>query len=311
MAVEFVNVKHKLISEDGWSLWLPGKVIRGLDNLNEPDIYAESATQLYPLGAKLEYADGRVFRYAKWAETTTRPTTSYNLVVNANACPMATGYEWTDGFEGNLYAAAAVGATYVDLWTIIAASGTGIRTTAFAENHFEDGMLAVFPSGGCAEYRICGSDVTTEVSATADYTRVYLDEPLKVACTVGTTGAYITGSTPTGSVGGTGITAYPSIFSQVKMYGSEGAYYTSVVGACLVATTITSGSFGWVQRKGRCIVGPTAYFGDSVSERMAEPHQAGTGEMALRTAYTTQPIGYLTQRTVSGYGDLETWLQLE
>jgi len=307
--VDFIKTSHKVINKNGWSLWLPGRVIAGLDNFDEPDIYTQSSVQLYPLGAKLEFADGRVFRYGKFGATSTAAPIA-RMVVNANACPSATGFVGTDGFEGNLYAAAAANATYVDLWTIIAASGTGYRTTVFAENFFEDGMLSVFPSGHYVEYRICGSDVTTEVSATADYTRVYLENEggLKTALTIGTAGAYVTTGTLTGSTGGTGVTAYPSIYSQLKDGSAEGSSYTSVMGVCL-CSVFTADYFGWIQRAGRAIVTPTAYFGDSANERMAQLHTDGT--MALKAADGTHTVGYLTQRTVSSYGDLEIWLTLE
>ncbi len=310
MSVTMHKPVHKLISRGGAVMWLPTSCFAGKFSLAVPDIYTQDSVQQYPLGSKLEFADGRVFRYGKFGATTTRPQVGYPLMVNANAAPSCDGYVGDDGFEGNLYAAAAVGDTYVDLWTIIAASGTGYRTTAFAENFFEDGMLAVYPSSGVAEYRIVGNDASTEVSATADYTRCYLEEPLKVALTIGTAGAYVTTGTLTGASGGTGVTAYPSIYSQMKIYGAEGANYTTVVGVPLT-TVCTSGYYGWVQRRGRCIVGPTTYFGDSADERSAEPHTAGSGEMKLRASYATQFIGCLTQRTVSGYGDLEIWLQLE
>jgi hypothetical protein len=35
------------------------------------------------------------------------------------------------------------------------------------------------------------------------------------------------------------------------------------------------------------------------------------GTIALKAADGTHTVGYLTQRTVSGYGDLEVWLTLE
>lgn len=308
MTITKRRMAQSIVSENGGQLWLPANIcVEDTDNLASPDIYAQSSRQLYPLGAKLEYADGRLFRYGKFGATSTSAPQA-RMVVNANACPCATGYEWTDGFEGNLYAAAAVGAEYVDLWTIIAASGTGIRTTVFAENFFEDGMLAMYPSGHLMEARICGSDVTTEVSATADYTRVYLDVALKTALAVGTAGAYITGSTPTNSSGGSGVTAYPSIYSQLKDGAAEGVAYVSSMGVFL-GPTFTSAYFGWIQRRGRCIITPTAYFGDSANERMAQLHSDGC--IALKAADGTHTIGYLTQRTVSGYGDLEVWLQLE
>ena len=307
MTVKITKAVHKIINRNGASLWLPANIVGGRLNLADPDIYAESTVQLYPLGTKLEFADGRVFRYGKWGATSTNVPIA-RMVVNANAAPSCDGYVGDDGFEGNLYAAATVGDEYVDLWTIIAASATGYRTTVFAENFFEDGMLAVYPSGHYVEYRICGNEVTTEVSATADYTRVYLDEPLKTAMTVGTAGAYVTTGTLTEASGGTGVTAYPSIYSQLKDGVAEGSTFTSAMGVCL-ATGFTSGSFGWIQRRGRCIITPTAYFGDTANERMAQLHTDGT--IALAAADATHTVGYLTQRTVSGYGDLEVWLTLE
>ena len=302
MSVQFANIKHKIINRNGSALWLPGKVIEGLVNLGEPDIYTQSAEQLYPLGAKLEFADGRLFRYGKWGATSTNVPIA-RMVGNANAEGAVTGYVADDGFEGNLYVAAAAGATYVDLWTIIAASGTGIRTTAYAENFFEDGMLAVYPSGHYVEYRICGSEATT-----TPFTRVYLDVPLKTALAVGTAGAYVTTGTLTASVGGDGVTAYASLYSQLKDIVAEGSDYISPMGVCL-CSAFTSGYFGWIQRKGRCIITPTAYFGDSANERMAQMHSDGT--IALKAAHGTPTVGYLTSRTASGYGDLEVWLQLE
>ncbi len=71
----------------------------------------------------------------------------------------------------------------------------------------------------------------------------------------------------------------------------------------------TSGYFGWIQRRGRCIITPTAYFGDSANERVAQMHSDGT--IALNAAHGTPKVGYLTSRTASGYGDLEVWLMLE
>jgi hypothetical protein len=302
MAIKIHQAVHKIINRNGASLWLPSNIVGGRFNLGEPDIYSQSVNQLYPFATKLEYADGRVFRYGKFGATSTNVPLA-RMVANMNACGAATGYVADDGFEGNLYAAAPAGQQYVDLWTIIAASGTGIRTTVYAENFFEDGMLAVYPDGHYCEYRICGNDATV-----TPYTRCYLDAPLKTALTVGTTAAYVTTGTLTASTGGSGVTAYASLFSQLKDAVAEGTGFISAVGACL-ASGFTSGYFGWIQRKGRCIITPTAYFGDTADERMAQLHSDGC--IALKAAHGTHTIGYLTSRTVSGYGDLEVWLMFE
>lgn len=275
MTVKFVKVKGPIHLENGASLWLPPNVIEGLVNHEIPDVYTQESSQQYPLGTRLEFADGRLFRYGKWGATSTSVPIA-RMVVNANLCPGATGDPDVDGYEGDPYIAAAVGAEQVDLEI----------ATAYAENFFEDGMLSVFPSGHYCEYRICGSEL-----GNGTYCRVYLDEPLKTAL----------GATD-------GVTAYKSLFSQLKDAAAEGAAYVSSMGAVL-ASTFTADYFGWVQRRGRCIITPTAYFGDSANERMAQLHSDGT--IALKAAHGTHTVGYLTQRTESSYGDLEVWLQLE
>ncbi len=301
------RVTQKLISKGGMSLWIPEHMTdtpNASPRITDVDIYAQTPNKLYPLGSSLEFGDGRLSRYGKFGATSTSAPIA-RLVVNANACPSADGFVGDDGFEGNLVIAGAVGDKYVDLWTILGASGTGYRTAAnpFAKDFFEDGMLAVYPSGHYVEYRICGSDKTVTPN-----TRLYLDAPLKTALVVGTAGAYVTTGTLTGSTGGSGVTAYPSLYSQAKDGGAEGVAYVSALGVCL-ASGFTSDYYGWIQRRGRCIITPTAYFGDTANERMAQLHSDGT--IALKAAYGTHTIGYLTQRTVSGYGDLEVWLTLE
>ena len=278
MTVQFEKVTAPLIARDGFALWLPSKVIKGLVNFAEPDIYTESAVQLYPLGAKLEYADGRVFRYGKWGATSTAPPMA-RMVVNANLTPGATGEPDVDGFEGDLHTAAVAGDEDVDLEI----------ATAYAENFFEDGQLAVYvdvsPSH-YVEYGIAGSEL-----GDGTYCRVYLRSPLKRAITATE-----------------GITAYKSLFSQLKVANAEGVSFVSAMGVCL-CSVFTVNYFGWIQRRGRCIITPTAYFGDTADERMAQMHSDGT--IALKNAHGTHTVGYLTQRTELNYGDLEVWLQLE
>lgn len=268
---------HTLVNQGGAVLWMPASCFAPA-RLVDPDIYAQSASQLYPLGSKLEFADGRVFRYCKFGETSTTPPIA-RMVCNANLCPGATG-GGTYGYEGTLDSTSdyAVGST-----TLII-NDTADRIV----NYYEDGMLAVYPSGHYVEYRIAGNAVAVSV----DDVTIYLDDPngLQTALVVASTG----------------ITAYPSIYSNVQH--APATSYESCVGALLV-DTMTSGYFGWVQRKGRCIVTPTAYFGDSADERMAQLHSDGT--IALKAADATHTVGYLTQRTQSGYGDLEIWLTLE
>jgi hypothetical protein len=283
MALKLNKPVHKLISKVGAVIWLPASCFSKF-SLGIPDVYAQDSAQQYPLGTKLEYADGRVFRYGKIGATSTSVPIA-RMVVNANLCPGATGEPDVDGYEGNLYAAVTVGDTYCDLY----------QNQADVENFYEDGMIAVYPSGHYVEYRIAGNELGDGTKV-----RVYIDceNGFRTAMTAGTAE----------STGGTGVTAYKSIFSQMKDAVAEGTSYVSALGVCL-ATGFTTGYFAWVQRRGRCIITPTAYFGDSADERMAQLHTDGC--IALKAADATHTVGYLTQRTESGYGDLEVWLTLE
>ncbi|KKM81194.1 hypothetical protein LCGC14_1332220 [marine sediment metagenome] len=278
MTVEIFNPRHKLIVEDGMALWMPRSPIAS--NLFRPNVYEQSVGQEYPLGSCLDYADGRRFRYGKWGETNTSGPIA-RMVVNGNLVP---GSDDVAGYEGSLDALSdfAVGSTTLIL------NDPEDRV----ENYYEDGMLSVFPSGHYVEYRIVGNEAASGV----DDVTIYLDHRngLQTALVVNSTG----------------VTAYPSIFNNLisPTNATSGAAYASAMGVCL-ADTMTSGYFGWVQRKGRCIITPTAYFGDSVNERMAQMHADGT--IALKAADATHTVGYLTVMTISGYGDLEVWLTLE
>jgi hypothetical protein len=277
MAIKIHKATHKIINKNGVSLWLPSNIVGGRFNLNDPDIYTQSSTQLYPLGTKLEYADGRVFRYGKFGATTTaapmaRILSNYNLVGGSAS---TYGYEGTIDSTSNY----AVGST-----TLII-SDTDDR----AENYYEDAMLAVYPAVSFHEYRVLGNEVAT----TVDDVTIYLDEGLNEALVVASTG----------------VTIYPSIYSNLRYAAAAG--YESAVGMSL-SKVCTSAYFGWVQTWGRCIITPTAYFGDSANERTAMMWSDGT----IATAATADPssgyqiLGYLSQRTISGYGDLEVMLQL-
>ena len=284
MTVQFTKVTHKVIDKDGWSLWMPQRCIAELVNFEAPDIYAESATQKYPLGAKLEFADGRLFRYGKHGATVTTGaglSPIGRFVANGN---LIGGSAATYGYEGSLDATSdvAVGTT-----TLIMND-----TTDRIENHYEDGILVTFPSGHYVAYRIAGNEVATSV----DDVTIYLSDPngLQTACVVNSTG----------------VTAYPSMFSNMMnpTDTDNGSTYAPCVGMSL-SNAYTASYFSWVQRRGQCWVTPTAYYGDGASERLGQMH--GDGTSALRTSYTSQIIGYLSQMTVSGYGDGMVWLTLE
>ncbi|KKK54532.1 hypothetical protein LCGC14_3083750 [marine sediment metagenome] len=278
MALVIRSPMHKLISKRGMSLQIPRSSIA--PNLADPDIYAESSTQLYPLGTGLTFADGRLFRYGKWGATNTT-TVLARMVANGNLVP---GSAATNGYEGTIDATSdfAVGSTTIIL----------NDTTDRSLNAYEDGMFTVFPSGHFCSYRIAGSEAASSV----DDVTILLDD--------------LNGLQTALVVNSTGVTAYPSIFSNLLQPSSlsSGAAFGSAMGL-YIGDTMTSGSFGWIQRKGRAWVTPTAFFGDTANERMAQLHSDGT--IALQAADATHTVGYLTQMTISGYGDAMIWLTLE
>ena len=283
MTVAFTKLVQPKVAKNGWELSLPGKCISSLVNFAEPDIYTESTLQLYPLGTKLEFSDGRVFRYGKWGAAGTLPQLA-RMVFNQNVCPGATGGV---GYEGTCNAAAVDDET-VDI----------DETDNEAENWYEDGILAVYPDGHFCCYRIAGNEAYDTIEA--NHIRLYLDGKIKTALVAASTG----------------ISAYRSIFSSLVECGdtTNGVGFSPAVGVTQ-ASAFTSGSFGWVQRKGLAIITPTAFFGDSAGERLCMVHQGGDGTIC--TAASADPssgyqiVGYLAAQTYSGYGDLLVQLMFE
>ncbi len=283
MTVAFTKLVQSEVVKNGWKLSLPGKVISSLVNFGEPDIYAESTVQLYPLGAKLEFSDGRLFRYAKFGGTSTNPPMA-RMVFNNNICP---GGSSGCGYEGTCNAT-AVDAEIVDI----------DETDNEAENWYEDGMLAVYPAIAYHCYRIAGNEAYDAIAAS--HIRLYLDGKVSEALVVASTG----------------ISAYRSIFSNAVAGAAttNGTTFSPAVGVPL-CQTMTSGSFGWIQRKGLAIITPTAYFGDTAGERLCMVHAGGDGTIC--TAASADPstgyqiVGYLAAQTNSGYGDLLVQLMFE
>ncbi|MDD4985599.1 MAG: hypothetical protein PHQ43_07405, partial [Dehalococcoidales bacterium] len=196
---------HKLINRGGAVLWLPPSCFH-THSLPDPDIYAQASSQELPLNSRLEFADGRLLRYGKIGETNTSGPIA-RMLTNGNLVP---GSAATNGYEGTIDSTSeyAVGAIKLIL----------DDTTDRAKNAYEDGMLAVYPSGHYVEYRIAGNDAATSV----DDVTIYLDDPrgLQTALVVSSTG----------------VTAYPSMFSNMQDQAAVG--YDTPLGVCL-ANTLT------------------------------------------------------------------------
>ena len=273
------KVTQKLISKNGMSLWIP-QHMTDMPNaslrLTDVDIHTESTTKLFPLGSKLEFGDGRLFRYGYFGATSTSAPLA-RMLYNHNYVGGHTSQTDVDMFEGDAYVAVVAGDMYVDLEI----------ATAYAKDYFEDGLLVTFGSAHFQQYRICGNDLGTGV-----YCRCYIDRE----------GGFKTAVTAT-----EGVSAYRSLYSDLRQ--ASGDAYVSCMGIAL-CSTVTSGSYGWILRRGRVFVTPTAYFGDSANERMAQMHYSDL-TVGLKAADATHTVGYLTEHTFDGYGDSVIWLALE
>lgn len=274
------RVTQKLISKNGMVLWIPQHMTdtpRAALNWTDVDIHTETTNKLFPLGSRLEFGQGWLLRYGYFGATSTSAPLA-RMMHNHNYIGGHSEEADVDMFEGDALTAIVAGDKYVDLET----------AKTYAKDYFEDGLLVAFSGGDTffQQYRICGNDL-----GNGTYCRVYIDREGGFKALISAT---------------EGVSAYRSLYSDLRQGGDA---YTSVAGLPLCAT-VTAGSYGWVLRRGRVYITPTAYFGDSANERMAQVNYAD-GTSALKAADATQTIGYLTEHTFSGYGDSVIWLALE
>lgn len=94
------KVGYPLNFKNGAAVFLPPSPVEDLANLQEPDIYAQSSVQLYPLGTLAWFPGmGKKYRYSRAGGALTG---TKNLAINANRVPDGgTGYDNVDGFYGH------------------------------------------------------------------------------------------------------------------------------------------------------------------------------------------------------------------
>lgn len=188
----------------------------GIGSKNGQGIYTESSTARYPIGEKLELADGRVFRYGYTA-----------AAINA-----------AELVSQDLSATAVI---ETDDIVIAAASGfdPGAGSTQFqitlasvTENQYAGAMLQIANDGGDGtgegiQYRIKSNSATD--ATTSGKVDIYLFDPIKVALTTSSDIA-IVGNLWYNVVGATAGTDY------------------IIAGVTPIA--FTSGYYGWFQTAG-------------------------------------------------------------
>ena len=274
-----------LVSENGAIVILPPHAPESLVNLQEPDIYAESVTQLYPVGTLAWFPGmGKKYRYAKAGGALGGLKT---LAINGNYVPDAASYADDGGFYGHcqedgVASAYAIGTTVIYL--------TGTQDTA--KNFYEGGHLIHFDAARavCYEdsYVISGPD---EASTTPwQNQKVTLHKAKKYAI-----------------VAADGIEIWRNPYSNIVSHDTSGySRYSTAMGVPPIP--VQSGYWFWLQTAGPLLITPNGWStlcpGYAVDTREARV-QRGGGIICASTAgdASDQVIGVLLAATESGSAD--------
>lgn len=245
------------------------------------DINAQSVSQVYPMGMQFKRGDKK-YRYSLAAGNLAALA---RLVINSNYAPGVTGHTQEDGYEGNVYAIAPIGQTYVDI----------ADTVARAANFYQGGHMIIFSGTIFHQRYIIRSEL-----GTGAFVRVHFIEPLVTEAPAVTDG----------------VTVYRSPYSAVKAAGSTQVGFEPFIGVNLLP--ITSGYYFWLQTDGLAFI--TAHGGTwpgaAADQRDVYAHQDGTVDPASVKDPTSgfQKVGWLstlTGGTASDYGDALINLQLD
>ena len=227
----------------------------GLGSKNGQGIYTESSTARYPIGEKLELADGRVFRYGYTA-----------AAINA-----------AELVSQDLSATAMI---ETDDIVIAAASGfdPGAGSTQFqitlasvTENQYAGAMLQIANDGGDGtgegiQYRIKSNSATD--ATTSGKVDIYLFDPIKVALTTASD-----------------IAIVGNLWYNVR--GAVGTADYVVSGVTPIA--FTANYYGWLQTAGIALVASDGAIAIGSSLTLSD---SDVGHVQLEDAYTEPRIGY-------------------
>ena len=227
----------------------------GIGSKNGQGIYTESSTARYPIGEKLELADGRVFRYGYTA-----------AAINA-----------AELVSQDLSATAVI---ETDDIVIAAASGfdPGAGSTQFqitlasvTENQYAGAMLQIANDGGDGtgegiQYRIKSNSATD--ATTSGKVDIYLFDPIKVALTTASD-----------------IAIVGNLWYNVR--GAIGTTDYVVSGVTPIA--FTANYYGWLQTAGIALVASDGAIAIGSSLTLSD---SDVGHVQLEDAYTEPRIGY-------------------
>jgi len=270
---EVSRANYSLRNNNGF-IFLPDWVKDDLLNLHVPtqaELFTQSVSQEYPIGAKCVNHDG-IWRYSKAGATV---TAQGFLKGNYIQVPGKAGNSVSCGFEGAPYAAVAAGATMVE-----------IADTAATKNLYEGALFVVYndTNSDYEQHRIIGNDATDATS-----TKLYIAPPgFKRALTTAM-----------------GITVYLNEYSSIRQITGG---YMSALGYARIP--VTSAYYFWLFTAGRIsgITGASTWPGQTQYYRDV---YANTDGSLIGYTAGYQRVGYLLGRTASDYGDNAIMLQLD
>ena len=274
------KVNHDLRSNDGKTIFLPPEIAGtdGQGNLKIPNVYSESATQLYPIGTK--FVDGeRVFHYAYagGALGATRGQVGY-IVRTASAVP---SYD----------ASQAAGAGTVANPLKINGSSAGTP----AKNAYAGQFIVIFSNTlGNVTHRIISNSISAydSVYTTQYTTELVLDQP-----------------TPVAVEANTNCDIFPSRYADVRTPNDLTAGMYPFLGVPL--RLITALRYFWIQTWGPCFIthNTADEIGDNQHWRAVVFYSDGTLK-ALHEMTALSDSGQIAGYTLATNGSGSEWTML-
>lgn len=243
------------------------------------EINEQKASPVYPIGMPFQRGDKK-YRYSIAGADMTALA---RLKINANYAPGVTGHTQEDGYEGNVYAIAAIGQKYVDI----------ADTVARAANWYQGGHMIIFSGTIFHQRHIISSELGTGAYVRCHFIEALVTEAPAIA---------------------DGVTVYRSPYSAIQPAASVQAGFECFMGVNLLP--ITSGYAFWLQTSGLLFITAGAIWPGAAAQQRdvyADPND-GTVRSDLDPSNGFQKVGYIVEVTggdASDYGDALINLQLD
>lgn len=238
----------------------------------------------YNIGDYVDLPNGKRFRFCKSGGAVGGLA---RAVINGNIIPGDTS---GSGYEGSLVSAVVAGKNIVVLTDTASAANR-------PADYYAGGTFVAFIATHYLSFGIVKSTVGNGTSIT-----ITLDASLTADCSASV-----------------GVTAYPSIYGNVKAASSQLANIEGFVGVPACPNVAATATYFWVQTRGPLWITPhgVTWPGSAADRRDVYFHQDGTIDPAHvagigSTNTSPQRAGYLLHAGQSGtYGDAVIMLQLE